>query len=729
MSFSSWKCRAGRVIAAGLFLAGGAAPVAAQRGAAARDTTRRDSAAVRLTPITVTATRTETSVFDVPTPVSVIDRRAITQRVPNSVSDLFRGLAGLDVTGVGTNQVRPVIRGQSGQRVLLLEDGLRLNNSRRQSDFGEIPGLVDIASVDRVEIVRGPASVLYGSDAIGGVVNIITQRPQLEGLHGTAGYRYSTDDDQQNVRGAVTARFGAVSLLGRGAFRHTAPYFAPAGSFGDITLANDTRVNDTGLRDYSGEGYLGYRLGRGQDLYVRYERYAADSAAFGYVDPAAYAPGEADIQIRYPYQRFTKVTAGYTGVGLRLPIADRVEVIGYRQTNRRRLSLDIGIPFDTASGLLVTQRNFTDIATLGGRLEAKKLLGSRVALTYGGDIFRDASQNSDTNLTTMYGFGPPMTDSSTAPLVPRARFRSVGLFAQSEFRLADRASLIVGARYQDVHAHADSTPGVTGSAVSATDRTLVGSVNAIVGITDRVSLVGSFGRAFRSPNLIERFFNGPTPEGFGYEIPNTSLKAETSLNGDLGLRYRDRLVFVEGFVFQNQIANGIRIEAVPDSVIGGLPVYQNVNVDRLRARGIELNGDLRLPVGVTLGGNFTHLATKDVTQDQNNPIGDAFSSQIVGFVRFEDASDRFFAECRARHNFERKDPEIAPGNPIGTTLPAFTTMSIRAGMTVLQRGALAHRLSLGVTNLTNALYAEFSNVSFFRPEPKRRLVVTYDVTF
>jgi outer membrane receptor protein involved in Fe transport len=447
------------------------------------------------------------------------------------------------------------------------------------------------------------------------------------------------------------------------------------------------------------------------------------------VDPAAYAPEQPDIQIRYPYQRFSKITAGYTGVGLGLPVADRVELIGYRQTNRRRLTLDIRIPFDTSTGMIIDQRNFTEIATIGGRLEAKKVVGSRVALTYGGDIFRDATQNSDTNLTTIYGFGPAATDSSTVPLVPEATFRSLGVFAQSEFRLADQASLIVGARYQDVHAHAQEIPGVTGSGGDAVDRTVVGAVNAIVGITDRVGLVGSFGRAFRSPNLIERFFSGPTPEGFGYQVPNPALKAETSLNGDLGLRYRDRLVFAEGFVFQSQISDGIRIQAIPDSTIAGLPVYQNVNVDRLRARGVELNGDLHLPVGLTVGGNFTHLTTTDVTQDQNNPIGDAFSSQIVGFVRFEDRGDRLFGEFRARHNFERTDPEIAPGNPIGTTLPAFTTLSARVGVTVLRRGTLAHRVSLGVTNLTNALYAEFSNVSFFRPEPKRGLVVTYDVAF
>jgi len=726
-----------RGVPAALLLLASVVPAYAQGKPTPPDSTRKDSTTVRMTPIVVTATRTERSVFETPTPVSVLDRETIRERAPNSVSDLFRGLAGLDVTGVGTNQVRPVIRGQRGQRVLVMEDGLRLNNSRRQQDFGELPALVDIASAERVEIVRGPASVLYGSDAIGGVVNVITQRPALDGLHGAAGYRYSSSDDQQHVTGNVNGRFGRLSLLGRGSFRTTNPYSAPAGTYGDITLGQDTRVNDSGVDDYTAEGYLGYQIARGHDAFVRYERYAADSSGFGWVDPAAYAPSEPLIQIRYPFQRFDKVSAGYHGIDLGLPVADKVDVVGYWQGNRRRLTLDLNIPFDPSqlppgvdsAGLVIDQRNYTDIATVGGRLEARKLLAGSVALTYGLDMFRDASENTDTNATTVYGFGPPTPDVSTRPLVPNASFRSLGVFAQGEFHVLPRTSVILGARYQDVRAATRETPGVTAPAIVATDRTVVGAANVIVDVARNVSLVGSVGRGFRSPNLIERFFDGPTPEGFGYQVPNADLKAETSLNVDLGARYRNRWLFAEAFVFQNRISDGIRIQAVPDSMVGALPVYQNVNIEKLRARGLELNGDARLPVGLSIGGTYTHLDTKNVTEDQNSPIGDSFSDQLTGTLRYDNPGARFFGEYRVRHNFKRADAELIPGNPIGTVLPAFTTMSVRAGMVVLRRGTMAHRVSVGVLNLTNTLYAEFSNVSFFRPEPGRTVVLTYDLTF
>lgn len=708
-----------------LLLAGVVTPAAAQRA-------QPDTAAVRDTigvaPITVTATRSETSVFDVPTPVSVIGSATIRERAANSVADLVQGLAGVDVAGVGPSQARPIIRGQRGQRILLLEDGIRLNNSRRQSDFGEITSLVDLWSVDRVEVVRGPASVLYGSDAIGGVVNIITQQPRTAGLQATAGYRYSTHDDQQNVRGSVSGRLGRVAVRASGSYRDANPYDAPAGSFGDITLADAVRVEDSGVEDYSLSGYLGYQLQPGQDVFVKYERYSSDSAGFGFVDPAAYDPGAAEIEIRYPRQRFNKVSLGYGGVGVGLPFADKVDVLAYLQSNERQLSLDVFIPFGPGVGLDIAQRNSTDIETFGGRLELKKLVGSTVALTYGVDFFRDRTTNTDTSITAFVGGPPGPPDVSGQPQVPNASFRSLGAFFQSEFHPTSRLTFIVGGRYQDVNASTRETPGLTAPLIDATDRTVVGAANAILGITDELSVVTSVGRAFRSPNLIERFFNGATPEGFGFQSPNPDLEAETSLNVDLGLRYRNRMLSLEGFVFQNTIFDGIRIQETGDMVFG-LPEFQNVNIDELRARGVELNGDLTLPVGVILGGNFTHLDTKNVTEDRNSPIGDSFSNQLVGYLRYQEPRGRFFGEYRVRHNFERDDPEIFPDNPLGDVLPAFTVHSLRAGATLFDVGPATHRVMVGVTNLTNELYAEFTNASFFRPEPRRSFTVSYDVTF
>lgn len=147
---------------------------------------------------TVTATGTEIDTFRVATPTIVIDREQIVREIPNNAADLMRNQPGVDINGIGPNQGRPTIRGQRGHRVLFLEDGLRLNNVRRQTDFGEITGLVDIETVESVEVVRGAASVLWGSGAIGGVLNVVTKVPPFGAgsrFGGGLTLRYSDNDE------------------------------------------------------------------------------------------------------------------------------------------------------------------------------------------------------------------------------------------------------------------------------------------------------------------------------------------------------------------------------------------------------------------------------------------------------------------------------------------------------------------------------------------------------
>jgi len=694
---------------------------------AGQDTTVRNPVKpVRVPAVTITATRTEKDVFTTPAPVSILDKLTLSEQAPNTVVDLFVQLPGLDVAGVGGNQIRPTVRGQRGQRILLLEDGIRLNNSRRQQDFGELPALVDVSAVERIEVVRGPASVLYGTDAIGGVVNVITRTPTAEGLHGSLGYRYSSADVQSKLVGTAQGRRGRLGFLASGAVRDAKAYSAPAGSYGSIKLASETRVHDTGVDDHTIDLYASYQLGARHGVFAKYHQYRADRTGFGYVDPADYAPSQPFVQILFPFQDFDKYTLGYTGTNLGSAVADRVSLVGYAQDNDRRLDnnvlIQVGAPGQEVE---VHTKNFTDLGTFGFRAEATKLVGQRVLLTYGADLFHDDSENTDTSVTTVRGFGPPSTDSSTVPLVPNATYGSWGLFAQGDVTVTERASVIVGARYQDVNAATKATPGRTDPLVDASDHTVVGALNALYRVTDNVTALAAVGRAFRSPNLVERFFNGVTPEGAAFQAPNPDLDPETSLNVDLGLRYRSDALYLEGFVFRNEVRNGIRI-APKGPPVAGPDTFWNVNVDKLRYVGVELAGDVRLPLNLGLGANYTHLSSKDVL-DPSNPVGETYDDKLNAQLRYTHPSDRFWIEYALRWNGDRKDV-LTGASPVGATLPSFTTHTLRAAVTVVRRRGHTQRLGLAVTNLTDELYAEFQNASFFRPQPRRGVTLTWDMT-
>ncbi|MDH5803764.1 MAG: TonB-dependent receptor [Gemmatimonadota bacterium] len=705
----------------------GTVDVDAQQTGQSRDTVAQGAVVHKLEAITVTATRTEKRVLDVPKPIHVVGSEEIVDQAANSIGDLFRELPGLAVTGVGANQVRPSIRGQRGQRILLLEDGIRLHNSRRQQDFGELPALIDVSSVKQVEVVRGPASVLYGSDAIGGVVNVITRRPEHDGIRGTASYRMSSHDAQSKFSSSLSGGFDRFSFRAAASARKASDYLAPSGSFGDITLADTATVVGTGVRDGSVDFYAGYQAGEGQELYAKFEYYNADTAGFGFVDPAAYDPGASAIEILYPLQRFGKLSAGFRGVGINTGFADKLDVTAFSSANERQFDLNILIPAGPSANISIDNRNFTEMRTNGIRAEATKLVRSNVLLTYGFDFYRDRSDNADTNTTSFAGFPFPIPDRvSTTPTLPNAFFQSGGVFVQGDVQAGEKTSVIAGVRAQTVKAETRVTDGITDPLIEHSDGAVVGALNVIHRASENVNLIGSIGRAFRSPNLVERFFNGPTPEGGSYQATNPDLGPETSLNIDLGVRVSTEMVEAEAFIFQNNVNNGIRIEQNGDTIIG-LPVHHNVNIDELRFRGAELNGTFRLGYGAAFGLQYTHLSSTDVL-NPDNPVGDTFSNNVVANVAYRHPSNKIWGEASVRHNGERKDVDLG-GAPVGAVLPAFTVVNVRAGVTLFERNNHVQQLRVAILNLTDALYAESANASFFRPEPGRRVVVSWNAAF
>ncbi len=698
-----------------------------------------DSLVYLVDPVIVTATRGPRATSEVPAPVSVLQRRDLVEQAPNTLADLFRSLPGLDVTGVGVNQVRPQIRGQSGQRILLLSDGLRLNNTRRQRDFGELPALVDLGSIEQVEVVRGPAAVLYGSDAIGGVVNIITEGPVANGFRESISYFYGSAANQGRMSLRVRGRTGPFYLDGGAMSRSAEPYQAPAGSFGDIRLAGDATVLNSGVEDRSFDLRTGYDLTSSLSVFGKVEHYRADNAGFGFVHPDDYSPGDPVIEILYPEQRFTKFSGGIRARGLGFVAADQLDVTVYGQDNERQLVFDALISLTPVARLSLDNRNATDIRTYGFRAEARKLLAGRLLLTYGVDGFRDRAEGTDQNASLITGFGPPMRSTTNAPSLPYAELLSLGAFAQGEFDVGERLSFVVGARYQDVGAETFTTPNLTVTPGSQSHGAWVGAVNGIFDVGGGVSLVATAGRGFRSPNLVELFFDGAVPEAGAYQRPSLGLEAETSLNVDFGARYVSGDLagvgnaFVEAFYFRNEINDGIRSDPVLDANgapvrTRGLATYQNVNVDELILDGFEVNADFQMDYGITFGGSLSTLDAEDAI-DPDNPIGESYSRKLVGRLGYRDPASRFWALWEIRHSGRQKEASLGTSNPLGTELPAFTVQGMRGGVRLAEQDGFTTTLTLAVANLTNELYAETANASFFRPEPKRHVSFGVTVTF
>ena len=703
---------------------------------------------------TVTATGSERNVFDIATPVTVIREEKIEQKTAENPADLLREQPGVDVNGVGPNQIRPVIRGQRGLRVLFLEDGLRLNNPRRQTDFGEIGGLVDLHNVASIEVVRGPASVLYGSDAIGGVMNAVSREPQFRNGSNFAGYvegRHSSVGDLSGLSAGIDAKIGRFTFQLGGTRRQSENYGVPGGRLGASTLDDDARVLDTGIDDLSAWGSITFTPASGHTLRLRLNRYDAEETGFGYVPAEQYGVTEATkIRILYPTQSFDRAALSYAGT-LQRAWADSTNVQLYYQSNARELANDIEIdigpvaPGFPHSSVAAHTLNFSDVDTFGIRADAVKVLGNgRHIVTYGLEAARDDSFNTDfstttTTIRTPHGNASSVKTDDIAN-APNATNTAYGVFVQDEISIGRRLSVTSGIRFNSVDTTAQETPGWNIAGLGFSDRTFVGALSAKYQLNPSINVLGSWGRGFRAPNIIERLFNGPTPEGSGYQILNTTLESETSDNFDLGLKYSRANAFMEAVAFRNEIHGGI-IQAYlsPDEIAQLDPdtraaisashaqfVVQQRNTARLRYEGVELALGWRSSRGIVLGGNYTWIDGVRIDA-ANPPTGDSYSNKAFAYARYEPEHGRFWAEYHVRRN-GKVDANLDPNAPvpaIGRTLPSFTVHGVGAGVRLFAFS----ELTVWIENMTDELYAEFSNATFFRPEPGRTAKVSYRVTF
>lgn len=702
---------------------------------AAQERQQRPDSARTLRAVTVTATRAPTEVSKVPQPVTVVDSASIREKAPNSAADLLKEAPGVDVVGTGPNQGRPSIRGQRGQRILLLQDGLRMNNNRRQQDFGELPALVDVDQIDRIEVVRGPSSVLYGSDAIGGVINLITRAPRGDGttkLRGNLGYRYTGAGSQQRGDGSLTFTRSAFALTASGSLRNAGNYEVPGGSFGNLTLPDGIKLEDSGVRDRSLNLHATYRgLGKG-NAWIRHDRYQANDAGFGFVEPRILGDTSTRIKLTYPWQRMQKTSAGINFSSLGFPVADRVDVSLYTQGNKRDFDsfVDVYIPTGPGRTAVINSKtfNYTDVGSKGLRLEAAKVL-SKVVFTYGMDAVKDDAIATDSAYSKTTGFGPnPIISSNTRPSLPDADMRNLGLFIQGDWRLHDRFSVITGVRYHDVHAETRKTAGLPDSVAGlvANNKTTVYAVNGIYRLTDHFSALMTYGRGFRAPNLIERYFSGPSTDGTALQIANPNLDAETSTNYDVGMRATFPRVDVEYFYFRNNLKDGI-LTRPTGRTIGRLAEFQNINVERIRTYGHEASMRVDLTRGFDFTTNYTKLETKNPDRP-DIPVAGTYSSKLNVALGYRPASRRFWAEGALRHQGKQQDINLGT-SPIGAVLPAFTVVNLRGGMRVATLAGRPQDVQLSVVNLGNTLYAEAANSAFVRPEAGRHLVFSVRTSF
>ena len=628
-------------------------------------------ARVQLAPVQVTASTAATRAQDSPQPTAVLEGAELRTAQGAALGETLEQVPGVRSLSMTTGIGKPVIRGMTHYRVVTLDNGQR---SETQAWGHDHSPNVETATAERVEVIKGPASVLYGSDALGGVINVIAP-PLPDALdvprfvRGRAGTVYS-----HNVRGTdgtLTLEGAAGGLGARGA--------VVARTSGDMRTPTGVLFN-TNNRAVSTEGALGYRGAWGAVS----ARYTGRNERIEIFDDPVQNPG---------YTGFQRIGTHRASAEANLPVGGaRLQLNGgYEQNLRREFAgLDASQP---DLGLFV--RNWTGFAHLH-----HAPLG-HVAGTLGvsGMTSRFANRGTETLI--------PDSDTRTA---------AVYAFEQAEF---GRWRATAGARYDW---RTLATSGNAGIGVPAQRRAfgaLTGSAGLLYRLTEPVALVANVARGFRAPAAPDLFANGFHEGTRAFERGDPTLDVETSLNTEFGVRVNAAALTAEATGFVNRVRNYIYLR--PFGTSAGL--FDSLQVVQGDARLVGFEGRVayRPASWVTLQLSGDNVRGQNTAADV--PLTFIPPLRLLYGVRFEAEGHRgpvhgpyvtASAETNARQT--RLDPrDIGP--------PGYTLVHLGGGFTrPTPRGTLAVDVSL--RNALDAQYRNFlSRYKEFALAPGRALVL------
>lgn len=627
-----------------------------------------------LAPIQVTATPNASAALTSPQPTAIEAGRSLRLNQAASLGRTIEVVPGVRNWSTGEGIGKPVIRGLSSNRVLVLADGQR---TETQGWGDEHSPNVETLDADRIEVIKGPASVLYGSDALGGVVNVVPRRlPDAIGerpfVRGTLSLGYATNNRNPDGAAMVEGASGAVGFRAGISGRTSGDIRTPLGPLGN-----------SGNEALGGNAAVGVR-GAWGSLQATYTR--RDERIEIHEDPAE-GPDATPFQ-RVADQRARLLAAIATGDASRLEAT-----LGWQENDRREFEAAGATEADVAAGLRATSLT-ADVhwhhAPLG------PLVGTVGAQVFGNRFRRYGPEN----------------------LVPESDGWNAGLFAFEEAEFG-RWTLSAGLRYD--YRSLDVLAGTVGRETRArfvpaqtrTYHSVTGNLGVLFRLAEPAVLVYNLGRGFRAPSSFDLFAYGVHEGTQEFLIGRPDLGNETSLNHDLAVRVQASDLKLEAGAFYNRISNFIyplptdRYDDDPaDPEASGLREYE-VTQGRATFYGVEaaLDWHPTRVLEIQLGTDYTRARNDDLGQ----PVPWIPPFRVTYTLRLNGADGRWFSapylslggETNARQ--DRRDPnELAPGAAVP---PGYTLAALGAGVTLPRAGGMT--VDLQLRNLFDTQYTRW----------------------
>ena len=638
--------------------------------------------------IVVTASGFAEDELRTPYTFQTLDQDTFVQRGYRTLPEALRDTPGVMVQKTTHGHGSPYIRGFTGRQNLVLIDGIRFNNSGFRSGPVQYFNTIDAYSVDQMEVIKSQGSVLYGSDAVGGTVNLRTRYADFDAeelgegfAHGSALYRYDTNG------GSHTGRVESQVGIGGDFGLHVGATYR---DFGDIW--------DRDLGTMENTGYDEFDFDLRADIAL--DGHTTLTAAHQEVDQDDVWRTHSTIYFE-PWQGTTSPNPDFARVFdqerslsyARLAGEDLAGAVdAYKFTfSFQRSQEGVYRSYLNPPGGAFTREDVddTDIDTLGAAL-ALESEAEGVTLTYGADWYRD-SVDSDRVRADYDASGAvvnPPTSQIQGPLGDNARYNLFGVFAQGRIPLGANVDLTLGHRYTYASAdigQLDNLGTPTSAAKDWDQHTSNGRISVLV--TEETSVYGGVSQAFRAPNLDDLSSLKPSRTGT-VDIGSLDVEPEQFVTYEVGARHLSDVVEYQAAVFYTDIND--LISRRPIDTTGGVTTYTTTNAsDGWLAGGeiavsCKLSQQWRAMASVSyVDGEADAYPTSTATSTVVEPLSKLMPLTGTLALRWTQEQGRFWVEGRtiaANHedrlnSADRLDTSRIP--PGGT--PGYCVLMLSSG--------------------------------------------------
>lgn len=539
--------------------------------------------------VVVTAFRDKVKAKYIAATVHTLEESKVFNTGSRTVPEALQQINGVFVQKTNHGGGSPFVRGTTGNQVLVLIDGVRLNNSTFRFGPNQYMNTIDAFSIGSIEVAKGKGSVQYGSDAIGGVIQVLTKEPLFATgkpqWHGSGLVRYMTGDMDKTVRAegnyaSQKFAFGTGITIRK---------------FGDIIGGDTTgKQSPSGYDEQAIDGKLKWKLSDNTQITAAHQSvFQHHVPVFHKVVLENYAVNEMDPQQRS--LSYLKINNENRNSSLARSIEATFSYLYMAEGRNSRKNNS------------TTLRKEKDIIrTLGASLDMSSVFSSIWTANTGTEFYNDNVNSKRTDIDIAVNI-----PSSKRGLYPDdSRYSSLSFYSLHHFRKG-RFRLEAGLRYNTFSINIkDTSLGEVHLKPSA----MVGEASLLYSLKEDQHFYISFNNSYRAPNIDDMGTLGIVD--FRYEVPAYDLKPEKSLNYEAGYKYSGQKLWITAAVYYMDLDNIIARVKKDGQQINGYPVYEKENIEKAYVKGTELEVRWMTGTGFSFYGGISYTFGQNLTRKE-----------------------------------------------------------------------------------------------------------------